>query len=254
MAINRVLLHVADIERSINFYRDYLDAEVVGEATVDAAELDFVSTVIELRRLEGGRPASRQEDDLFRGFRHLGFKVADIDPIVSRLRDGGIEIVLGPGFAPIGKVHLAFFDDPDGTRLEIVDGHLEYEDIHDKQEDVAERLASKPDRPRFDHIAQTCSDLRHRSAELRGLSFTHVGTLRHRDERDFTLNYFRSGEGVIEVFTFNQPTETGSPRVDEYGFVAVAIDDGVPEEIRRIGSLGDGRRVVADRSDLTYLV
>ena len=228
MTIRKILLHVRDIERSVHFYSRYLQAVPIGSVSVDHAELDGASAVIELIRLKDGVDSTRQEDDLFRGFRHIGFKVADIAPIVDLLGADGVPILLGPGFAPIGRVNLAFFEDPDGTRLEIVDGHLDYGEIYDPDEEAAERAASRPERPRFDHIAQTCSDLHRRESELVAQGFRRVGRLQHPEARGFTLDYFRAGQGVLEVFTFSEPTAPGEPRLDSYGFVAVQVNDSIP--------------------------
>src|SRR5450756_60886 len=142
MAIHNVLINVSDVARSADFYTRLLGGKPVGEATTDGAVLDFVTATIELRRVDGAVPSTWHEDDQYLGFRHVGFKVAQVDPLAAELRAAGVPFRLEPVDA-VGEVRIAFFFDPDGTVLEIVEGQLQYHDIVDR-DGVAVAPALRP--------------------------------------------------------------------------------------------------------------
>lgn len=253
MTIDKILLHVADVRRSVGFYERFLAARPVGAVTADRAELDLHTTTLELIHLAGGVPSTRADDDIHRGFRHLGFKVPDVDGIVAELRAASVPITLGPANADFVGVYLAFFLDPDGTVLEIVEGHLDYDEVFDADEERRERSASRPASPRFDHVAQSCCDIQRRGAELVELGFTRVGRAKHPDPRGFWMDFYRGGDTIVEAFTFDVATVPSRPRLDSLGFVAVRMAGALPPSATPLGVLADGRLVSVDGDDLTYV-
>lgn len=158
MPITSVVLHVADVQRSIEFYERHLGAVVIEHADGHAS-LDLVTAVVELRHLPRGRPSTWKEDDATRGFRHLGLKVSNLDDIVATLDVDGVRFRSRPlDIADIG-VRNAFFFDPDGTVIEMVENHLRYHVVIDAEGVAEERSLPAPHRPRFDHIGHTVEDL-----------------------------------------------------------------------------------------------
>ena len=71
MTIKSILINVADVSRSVDFYTRFLGAEVVGDTTSDHAVLDVVSATVELKRIDEAQPSTWEADDLQRGFRHI---------------------------------------------------------------------------------------------------------------------------------------------------------------------------------------
>jgi catechol 2,3-dioxygenase-like lactoylglutathione lyase family enzyme len=181
MAIHNVLINVSDVARSADFYTRLLGGKPVGEATTDGAVLDFVTATIEFRRVDGAVLSTWHEDDRSLGFRHVGFKVAQVDPLAAELRAAGVPFRLEPVDA-VGEVRIAFFFDPDGTVLEIVEGQLQYHDIVDRDGVAAERATATPSRPRFDHVGVTIRDLAATADLYRSLGFRNIGTLFFRDD------------------------------------------------------------------------
>lgn len=131
MAIRNVLINVSDVPASLDLYSRLLAGTIVGSPTAERAVLDFQTAAIELRRLDGGVPCTWQEDDQVRGFRHIGFKVAEVDPLVVELKAAGVPFRIEPldaaaasyapaGFANIGT--LLFQDDPRGFRIDYLKG------------------------------------------------------------------------------------------------------------------------------------
>src|SRR5665647_1521645 len=117
MAIESILINVTDISRAVDFYTRFSRAEVVGDPTPDHAVLDVVTATIDLRRIDGAQASTWDADDLQKGFRHVGFKVAKVDPLADDLKAAGVPFHLLPLNAE-GGVRITFFFDPDGTLLE----------------------------------------------------------------------------------------------------------------------------------------
>jgi catechol 2,3-dioxygenase-like lactoylglutathione lyase family enzyme len=140
--------------------------------------------------------------------RHVGMKVGDVDRQISRLQAAGVTVLSAPSDV-LGDVRIAFFLDPDGARLEFIQGNLSYQQIssqHLATAEAATRLAPD-DGPRFDHVALTVSDL---PAALRfwrdQMGFEIIGEIRHHDDpRGFLMTYLQAGPAVLEVFSFDVP-------------------------------------------------
>ena len=97
------------------FYTDMLGLEVVKRW--DDVHIVFLAaggTVIELigredRKLDASRPA---------GFDHFAFHVNDVDAVFAALEDANVRIESAP--RDFKDVRIAFFYDPDGNLLELV--------------------------------------------------------------------------------------------------------------------------------------
>ncbi len=87
---------------------------------------------IEMIRLDGGtqpRGKLRQQqiksyaDDMRAGLQHLALHVTDLDAIAGQLACAGVPFTIEPKNIP-GGVRIAFFTDPDGTSIELIEGDL----------------------------------------------------------------------------------------------------------------------------------
>lgn len=223
MPVSSIVLGVADVARSVDFYTTHLRAGTV-EVGADRAVLDVTTATLELVAVGGDAPASTwSTDDTRRGFRHVGFKVDHVDPVVTGLRAAGVRMHLEPLEAE-GDVRIAFFPDPDGTMLELVERDLRYTQVLDEAGVAAERALGVPDRPRFDHVALTVADLDATRAVYAPLGFTAIGTIAQpADPRGFEITYLRGGETVLEVFTYATGTTPRDPQLDAPGFVAAVL-------------------------------
>lgn len=223
MAIKNILINVTDVARSVDFYTRFLAAQVVGDTTSDHAVLDVVTATLELRRIDGARPSTWEADDLQRGFRHVGFKVARVDPLVADLKRAGVRFHLDPLNAE-GGVRITFFYDPDGTLLELVEGDLQYHAVVDERGLAAERALGVPERPRFDHVAVTVDDFATTQGFYGPFGFHHLGTINQpHDPRGFRIDYLKGGDTVLEVFTYDADTRERTPQLDAPGFVAARL-------------------------------
>ena len=217
MPIQSVIINSTDVQRSVDFYTSFLEAEVVGEPTPDGAVLDLVTATLELRAVVAG-DSTWVPDDLQLGFRHIGFKVDQVDPRAEVLKNAGVPFHLDPLDAE-GGVRICFFFDPDGTLLELVEGDLQYASVRDAAGVAAERALGVPARPRFDHVAVSASDRTATEDFYRPLGFSFIGTIEQpADPRGFSIGYLKSGDTVLEVFTYQAETRVRAPQHAAPGF------------------------------------
>ncbi|HET9103979.1 MAG TPA: VOC family protein [Solirubrobacteraceae bacterium] len=116
-------LRVRDVDRSLAFYAK-LGFERRGQ-------LNFASAYNVYLGLPGGGDVleltvnvDRQEPyDLGDGYNHIALTVDDLDDLLSRLAEHGVQPEKPP-FAPGGRseYRICFVTDPDGYRVELIDG------------------------------------------------------------------------------------------------------------------------------------
>jgi catechol 2,3-dioxygenase-like lactoylglutathione lyase family enzyme len=211
--VHHVELGCRDLERSTAFYRDLL-----GFAESPAPDGRCLRSGDMLIRLIQAGPRATDggwvNDDRQRGLRHFGMKVRDIDTRIERLRAAGVR-VLSPPADVLGGVRIAFFLDPDGARLEFIQGTLAYQQVSapDLAEAEAAADAMAPDEPRFDHVAVTVTNLAGALRSWRNArGYRVIGAIRHHaDRRGFLMTYLQAGPAVLEVFSFDVPTYAGPP-------------------------------------------
>jgi catechol 2,3-dioxygenase-like lactoylglutathione lyase family enzyme len=217
-ALRTVRLGCRDLDRSTDFYRGLLGfgADAGGPRAAEGSRV-LTRGALRLELVAVGAAGDLdgwENDDLQQGIRHMGMKVADVDREIRRLVDAGVT-VLSPPADVLGDVRIAFFLDPDGARLEFIEGNLAYQHVSSPRLAAAEALTrlSPEDGVRFDHVAVTVSDL---PAALRfwrdRMGFEVIGEIRHRgDPRGFLMTYLQAGPAVLEVFSFDVPTSAQPP-------------------------------------------
>jgi lactoylglutathione lyase len=118
-------MRVRDIEASLRFY-GALGFEQRGRLQFDSAYNIYLGLpgggdVLELT-VNADRAGRYQLGD---GYGHIAISVADLDATLYRLADAGIEPERPP-YAPGGRTEyrICFLDDPDGYRIELIDGRF----------------------------------------------------------------------------------------------------------------------------------
>jgi catechol 2,3-dioxygenase-like lactoylglutathione lyase family enzyme len=108
-----VTLMVSDLERAVRFYRDKLGLALVYRAGDDWAQLAMNGLTVGLHPRRPGADAPQPQGQI-----SLGFEVDHLDQAMKALRAKGIE------FAPETQddpgARIAFFSDPDGTPLYLI--------------------------------------------------------------------------------------------------------------------------------------
>lgn len=253
MAITSVLINVADIDRSVDFYSRYLGVVPV-EVTDRTATLDAVTATITLLRVDEPEASTWVADDLQRGFRHVGFKVADLDSRVAALHDGDVPFHLEPIDAE-GDVRITFFYDPDGTLVEMVEGALNYQEIYDQGEVDNDWALGVPDRPRFDHVAETVVDAHASHTYFEQLGFALMGGIHQpSDPRGFEITYLHDGDTSIEIFEYSAADNSErAPQPNATGFLAAEFGGEPPRPAMRVGE-AHGRELYADADGLVFAI
>lgn len=212
--VHHVELGARSLERSRDFYTGLLGLPEVPApvASADRPTAWFAAEGALLRVVELGDAATTGEwadDDLQAGMRHVGLKIGDVDAGMRRLEAAGVEVLSAPADV-LGGVRIAFFLDPDGSRLEYVQGSLDYQAVRSPALAAAERAAAPApsDGPRFDHVGLTVADLDAALDHYCGtLGYQVIGDIRHVDDaRGFLMTYLQAGGGVLEVFSFDVAT------------------------------------------------
>jgi glyoxylase I family protein len=120
---DHVLIVAKDLERSIEFYKlvgfDHIETVNRPNDRVALMRLDGVK--VEIMNLPKGKETEREPRKLTDlGFRHIGFKVNDLDAIYNKLKNK-IKFDSDPAKIPgRGNRRTVFFKDPDGVELHFV--------------------------------------------------------------------------------------------------------------------------------------
>lgn len=140
--VAHVGITVSDMERSLVFYRDLLDGEVVIDTRVASEGLAKVvavpgavlhmvmiqlkNVVIELIQYDQspGKPNAISNNDV--GAMHVAFLVDDIQATYEKMSSAGVKFNAPPytftagDSEAIAGVTITYFRDPDGVQLEMV--------------------------------------------------------------------------------------------------------------------------------------
>ena len=119
------MIRVKDLEKSLDFYTRHLGMKVLRQKDFPSGEftLAFVGygdeadhTVLELTHNWG------QDEDYTHGtgFGHLAIGVPDIYGTCERLEKEGVKIPRPPGPMKHGSTVIAFIEDPDGYKIELI--------------------------------------------------------------------------------------------------------------------------------------
>jgi len=120
------MIRVKDLDRSIDFYTRLLGMKLTRRKDFPSGEftLAFVgygdeteSTVVELTHNWG----QEEPYDLGTGFGHLAIGVPDIYGTCKALEAEGVSIPRPPGPMKHGGSVIAFIEDPDGYKIELIE-------------------------------------------------------------------------------------------------------------------------------------
>ncbi len=119
-------VRVRDIETSLRFY-EALGFERRGRLQFDGAYNVYLGLPGDGDTLELTVNDGREERyDLGTGYGHVALAVEDLDGLLARLAEDGIEPEKPP-YAPGGReeFRICFVADPDGYRIELIDGDFQ---------------------------------------------------------------------------------------------------------------------------------
>jgi len=120
------MLRVLDLEKSLDFYVNKLGMTLLRKTDYPTGEftLAFVgygdektNTVIELTHNWG----QKEPYTIGSGFGHLALGVPDIYGVCKILEEAGVKIPRPPGPMKHGGSVIAFIEDPDGYKIELIE-------------------------------------------------------------------------------------------------------------------------------------
>jgi catechol 2,3-dioxygenase-like lactoylglutathione lyase family enzyme len=122
-SFDHVLIVARDLERSIEFYKSigFEHLETIQRPKDRVAVMRLGGVKIEIMNLPEGEETTREPRKLTDlGFRHIGFKVDDLDEVYERLKDR-ISFDSPPRkIAGRGNRVAVFFKDPDGVEMHFI--------------------------------------------------------------------------------------------------------------------------------------
>ena len=119
------MIRVLDLERSIAFYRDHLGMKLLHRTDYEGGRFTnaFVGygdedshAVVELTH----NWDQQEPYDKGTGFGHLAVSVPDIYATCEQLEKAGVPVPRPPGPMKHGTTVIAFIEDPDGYKIELV--------------------------------------------------------------------------------------------------------------------------------------
>jgi len=119
------MVRVFDLEKSVDFYTRLLGMQLLRKRDVPEGKysLAFVgygdettSTVVELTY----NWDQKEPYAIGTGFGHLAIGVADVYATCEKLGKAGVKITRAPGPVKFGTTVIAFVEDPDGYKIELV--------------------------------------------------------------------------------------------------------------------------------------
>ncbi len=125
MRLLHTMLRVGDLERSITFYTEVLGMRLLRRKDYPGGRftLAFVgygeesdTTVLELTH---NWDTSTYE--IGSGYGHIAIGVADIHDVCDQIRSKGGRVAREPGPMKNGTTVIAFVEDPDGYRVELIE-------------------------------------------------------------------------------------------------------------------------------------
>ena len=120
------MLRVRDLDKSIDFYTKFLGMALLSKREVPEAKYTnvFVGYGPEDTHavLELTYNWEQDEDyEIGTAYGHIALGVRGIYDICDKLEAAGVNIPRKPGPVKHGTTHIAFIEDPDGYKIEIVD-------------------------------------------------------------------------------------------------------------------------------------
>jgi catechol 2,3-dioxygenase-like lactoylglutathione lyase family enzyme len=261
--LNHFGIVVKDLERSLAFYKDILGAKEVYRGFIPPSKTDVVYLLIAggmIELLYTPEPAPNTQF----GITHIAFMSNDLDADYARLTGLGYEGLVAPKTAGSGVGRLAFLNDPNGARIELIQRDLEM-----RAEPVKHDVIRS-----FDHYSVLANDLDGAMKlyrDVMGMTVLKEMTVPHATN-PLSIIYLNWGYDVLELL--HRPTaDTGAI----FGHFALRVDSvdetlklfekkGIPPEpgtpknagtgIGRIGIIRDpdGVKVeLVDRVDLRDL-
>ena len=115
---------IGDIDRSVAFYEQLGFDERRRMELPDGATNVFMGLPGDGDRLELTKNPGVDSYDLGTGYNHVALALEDLDATLERLAEAGIEPERPPYTVGEGGPRICFVRDPDGYRIELIEGSV----------------------------------------------------------------------------------------------------------------------------------
>ncbi len=146
--LNHFGIVIRNLEKSLAFYEGLLGAKVVYRGLIPATQTDVVYLLITGGMIELLHRANPPAEETF-GITHIAFMTDNLEGDYDRLMAAGYEGKVNPKPAGSGVGRLAFLNDPNGARVELIQRDLAMRD-HPVEHDIIRS---------FDHYSLIANDL-----------------------------------------------------------------------------------------------
>ena len=124
MRLLHTMLRVGDLEKSIEFYTDTLGMALLRRKDFPDGKFTLVflgyGDEVENTVLELTHNWDTSEYDLGNGYGHIAISVADVYLACEQIRQSGGKVVREAGPMMHGTTVIAFVEDPDGYKIELL--------------------------------------------------------------------------------------------------------------------------------------
>lgn len=123
MKLLHTMIRVKDIEKSLKFYCELLELELVKEMRLDDCNLYFLSDKYGEVQIELTHNDETPENGykIGSGFGHFAFEVNSMDKLSEKLNLLGYEYLYEPFTLSEAGSKIAFVKDPDGYEIEFIE-------------------------------------------------------------------------------------------------------------------------------------
>jgi lactoylglutathione lyase len=122
------MIRVGNLEKSVKFYTEVLGFKEVSRADYPDGKFTLVFLKSSLNAGEN-EPLIEltynwgvEKYEIGGGYGHVAYQVDSMDEIAERVKKAGLSFSWGPGKTPNGKRGMAFLQDPDGYKIELLEG------------------------------------------------------------------------------------------------------------------------------------
>lgn len=123
MKFLHVMIRVKDIDKSLKFYQELFDMNLVNEMELEDSKLYFLSDEDGQTQIELTYNFDTPENGYNNGnaFGHFAFSTKNMDEFGKKMKESGINFTIEPFVLKDYDIKIAFLKDPDGNEIELIE-------------------------------------------------------------------------------------------------------------------------------------
>lgn len=123
MKFLHVMIRVKDIDKSLTFYQELFDMNLVDEMELEDSKLYFLSDEDGQTQIELTYNFDTPKNGYNNGnaFGHFAFSTKNMDKFEEKMKEFGINWLVKPFILQNYDMKIAFLKDPDGNEIELIE-------------------------------------------------------------------------------------------------------------------------------------